>query len=99
MGRRSRKRPYGQPPREINWDRLRSIARTEMGPDGEEYHVQDVRAQDKPYTCPGCGGSIAAGAWHVVAWPIDSLLGGGVKMRRHWHSGCWKARFGRRPVW
>ena len=71
-----------------------SVAREEAGPGGR-YQVQETKAGENSYVCPGCGGSIAVGTWHVVAWPIDSLLDGGVRARRHWHSGCWKARFGR----
>ncbi|MDO5700675.1 MAG: hypothetical protein Q4P36_04295 [Bowdeniella nasicola] len=78
-------------------DRLRSVPRVEPGPGGA-YHVQEVRAR-KAYTCPGCGGQVSDGAWHVVAWPEEGLLGRGPDERRHWHTGCWKARFGRRPAW
>lgn len=94
MGRKSRKRPYHQGHVPLNMERLRSLPRTEAGPGGH-YHVQEVCAKEKSYRCPGCGGEIAIGTWHVVAWQVDALLGGGVQERRHWHSGCWKARFGR----
>ena len=98
MARRSRKRPYGEPHVPLAFDRLRSVARTEDGPGGS-YHVQDVQAKEKTYTCPGCGGTIDIGAWHIVAWPVDALLERGVRARRHWHTGCWKARFGRSLAW
>ncbi|SDZ77347.1 hypothetical protein SAMN02910418_00202 [Bowdeniella nasicola] len=94
MARRSSKRNYRAAHVPLNMDRLRSVAREEAGPGGR-YQVQETKAGENSYVCPGCGGSIAVGTWHVVAWPIDSLLDGGVRARRHWHSGCWKARFGR----
>ena len=96
MGRKSRKRPYGAPHVPLDMERLRSVPRSEAGPGGT-YRVQEVKAREKTYTCPGCGGGISIGTWHVVAWPEDPLIGLGVEARRHWHSGCWKARFGRRP--
>ncbi|OKL54197.1 hypothetical protein BSZ39_05315 [Bowdeniella nasicola] len=98
MGRRSKKRPYGAEHVPLNMERLRSVAREEAGPGGT-YQVQEVKAREKPYTCPGCGGVIQIGTWHIVAWPTDAILASGVNARRHWHSGCWKARFGRRLAW
>ncbi len=32
---------------------------------------------------------------HVVAWPADGR--GDLSDRRHWHSGCWRARDRRGP--
>jgi hypothetical protein len=52
-------------------------------------------AATKPYRCPGCDHVIAAGVGHVVAWPADGR--GGAGDRRHWHSGCWRARDRRTP--
>jgi hypothetical protein len=49
----------------------------------------------KVYRCPGCDQEIPAGAAHVVAWPADGL--GGAADRRHWHTGCWRARDRRNP--
>jgi len=49
----------------------------------------------KTYRCPGCDHEIPPGVPHVVAWPVE----GGLDDRRHWHSGCWRARERRRPVW
>jgi hypothetical protein len=49
----------------------------------------------KVYRCPGCDHEIAAGVAHVVAWPADGL--GGAEDRRHWHTGCWRARDRRTP--
>jgi hypothetical protein len=39
---------------------------------------------------------IRPGVAHVVAWPIDGR--GDETDRRHWHTGCWKARDRRAPV-
>ena len=50
----------------------------------------------KPYRCPGCLQEIRPGVPHVVAWPADGR--GGETERRHWHSGCWRARDRRGPT-
>ena len=60
----------------------------------------------KTYRCPGCDQEIRPGVAHVVAWPAgDHELGpdaqagrgfGGAADRRHWHTGCWRARDRRR---
>ncbi|MCW4354610.1 ATP/GTP-binding protein [Hoyosella sp. YIM 151337] len=57
----------------------------------DDYAVRTVTgaAATKTYRCPGCDQTIAVGTPHVVAWPIST---GGASERRHWHSGCWKAR-------
>lgn len=60
----------------------------ERGRDGAVWIVQQVRAGDKDYVCPGCNQVVPAGASHVVAWREDSLIG--VEGRRHWHAPCWK---------
>jgi hypothetical protein len=49
----------------------------------------------KTYRCPGCDHEIAPGVAHVVAWPADGS--GGTEDRRHWHTGCWRARERRSP--
>jgi hypothetical protein len=49
----------------------------------------------KPYRCPGCDQEIAAGMAHVVVWPADER--GDLTDRRHWHTGCWRARDRRTP--
>jgi hypothetical protein len=49
----------------------------------------------KTYRCPGCLQEIRPGVAHVVAWPIDGR--GDESDRRHWHTGCWKARDRRGP--
>jgi hypothetical protein len=50
----------------------------------------------KVYRCPGCDQEILAGVPHVVAWPADER--GDLSDRRHWHTGCWRARGRRAPV-
>lgn len=61
---------------------------------GSEWTVQPVPAKRamKEYTCPGCGGVIAAGVAHVVAWRADGVLGDRADLaaRRHWHQRCWR---------
>jgi hypothetical protein len=52
-------------------------------------------AAAKTYRCPGCMQEIRPGVAHVVAWPIDGR--GDESDRRHWHTGCWKARDRRGP--
>jgi hypothetical protein len=49
----------------------------------------------KTYRCPGCLQEIRPRVAHVVAWPIDGR--GDESDRRHWHTGCWKARDRRFP--
>ncbi|MDO3702200.1 hypothetical protein Q3W71_10980 [Micromonospora sp. C28SCA-DRY-2] len=52
-------------------------------------------ASVKTYRCPGCDQEIPPGVAHVVAWPADGR--GDLTDRRHWHSGCWRARDRRGP--
>ncbi|GAB2936373.1 ATP/GTP-binding protein [Micromonospora polyrhachis] len=49
----------------------------------------------KTYRCPGCDQEIRPGVAHVVAWPADGR--GDLTDRRHWHTGCWRARDRRAP--
>lgn len=96
-GRRSSKRPYGQPHEELDVERLRGVvSRIERGPGGEDYHVATPRPTDKTYTCPGCGQDIPGDVTHVVAWATDGIFGAeaAASARRHWHTQCW-ATFGR----
>jgi hypothetical protein len=51
-------------------------------------------ASAKTYRCPGCNQEIRPGTPHVVAWPADGR--GDEGDRRHWHTGCWRARDRRR---
>jgi len=68
--------------------------------DGTDWQVRRVSgsAATKPYRCPGCDHVIPMATPHVVVWPSEPSLfaGSGLEERRHWHSGCWRAR-GRRP--
>jgi hypothetical protein len=65
----------------------------------------------KTYRCPGCLQEIRPGVAHVVAWPIDGrgdetgvsarlrhTAPPGAEDRRHWHTGCWRARDRRGPT-
>jgi hypothetical protein len=45
--------------------------------------VQPYAAR-KRYTCPGCGGAIPPGMFHLVVVPEADP-----ELRRHWHRGCW----------
>jgi hypothetical protein len=61
---------------------------------GVEWMVQPINAvqAQKPYTCPGCGGTVAQGTAHVVVWRADGVLGDAADLaaRRHWHTHCWR---------
>lgn len=63
-----------------------------------EWMVRTVPAGSsaKAYRCPGCDQEIRPGTGHVVAWPADER--GDLSDRRHWHTGCWRARGRRAPV-
>jgi hypothetical protein len=50
----------------------------------------------KAYRCPGCDQEIRVGVPHVVVWPADGR--GDLSDRRHWHTGCWRARDRRAPT-
>jgi hypothetical protein len=68
--------------------------RIEEGPDGD-WIVRPAAGADKAYRCPGCDQEIRPGTAHVVVWPADER--GDLTDRRHWHSGCWRARDRRAP--
>ncbi len=74
----------------------RGVDAVEAWSDGE-WAVRTIPggAAAKTYRCPGCDHEIRPGVPHLVAWPSDGL--GGPDDRRHWHSGCWRARERRRP--
>ena len=59
-----------------------------------DWHVQPVSGERavKAYACPGCGGVIAPGTPHLVAWRADGILGEADDLagRRHWHRRCWE---------
>ena len=97
MARRSTKRPYGAEHPALAVDRARGGRTLEEGPDGS-WTVQRVTGSDKSYTCPGCRQEVPPGTAHVVAIAQDHLFGADAALadRRHWHSGCWRARGSRR---
>ncbi|MGH3384598.1 MAG: hypothetical protein ACRDO1_08495 [Nocardioidaceae bacterium] len=68
---------------------------------GEEWVVRQVTgaAATKHYRCPGCDHLIAMATPHVVAWPAEPgvFAESGLEERRHWHTGCWRARERRHP--
>ncbi|MBO3736346.1 hypothetical protein [Actinoplanes flavus] len=70
--------------------------RVQQWQDGD-YMVRNVfgAAAVKIYRCPGCVQEIRPGVAHVVAWPVDER--GDLTDRRHWHTGCWRARDRRAP--
>jgi hypothetical protein len=71
----------------------------EKWPDGD-WVVRQVTgsAATKPYRCPGCDQLIRSATPHVVAWPALDGAAADTRLdeRRHWHSGCWRARDRRR---
>ena len=75
---------------------LIAFKHTESKRDGL-WNVQPLSASNatKVYRCPGCQQTIPPGVAHIVAWPADGR--GDLTDRRHWHSGCWKARDRRYP--
>ncbi|HWH26878.1 MAG TPA: hypothetical protein VNT53_09560 [Pseudolysinimonas sp.] len=91
---RPRRRLSSEEPEPLDLERARLGARhTESRRDGL-WNVQPIAPgrSEKSYICPGCGGDIAPGVSHLVAWRADGLLGEAedVAARRHWHSHCWK---------
>lgn len=98
-GRRSSKRRWAEPHPELDEARARAGTRREVGPDGEwTVRAVSAAAAVKPYVCPGCRQEIPPGTAHIVAWRADHVLGPDAALddRRHWHSGCWRARGTRR---
>ncbi|WP_438866086.1 hypothetical protein [Paractinoplanes brasiliensis] len=85
------------PPPELTDERVRKgIEGVQQWRDGE-WMVRSIfgGAAAKTYRCPGCLQEIRPGVAHVVAWPVDGS--GDLTDRRHWHTGCWKARDRRGP--
>jgi hypothetical protein len=74
----------------------RGVESVQAGHDGQ-WLVRAVPggAATKTYRCPGCLQEIRPGVAHVVAWPADGR--GDQGDRRHWHTGCWRARDRRGP--
>ncbi|MGC9670201.1 hypothetical protein ACNTMW_27120 [Planosporangium sp. 12N6] len=94
--RRHHRRPDAARPLDDGQAR-RGVEGTQTWGDGE-FAVRTIPggSATKAYRCPGCDHEIVAGVAHVVAWPVDGL--GGPEDRRHWHTGCWRARGRRSPT-
>ena len=95
MPRRHRRAP--QPGQKIDDESVRrGVQSVEIARDGD-WMVRAVSGDTgKVYRCPGCDQEITVGVPHVVAWPADER--GDLGDRRHWHTGCWRARGRRMPV-
>src|SRR5699024_881962 len=61
--RPSRRRPWGEPHRELDLDRATG-GRSTTQRRGEDWTVQKIRASDKAYRCPGCQQEIGPGTAH-----------------------------------
>jgi len=95
MPRRHRRQPQPDPPDDDGAAR-RGVPSVEVARDGD-WLVRPVSGDTgKAYRCPGCDQEIPPGVPHVVAWPADER--GDLSDRRHWHTGCWRARDRRTPV-
>lgn len=92
-----RNRPKRDEAAELDDDRIRrGVESVQAARDGD-WMVRNVPggAASKTYRCPGCDQEIPAGVAHVVVWPADER--GDLTDRRHWHTGCWRARDRRAP--
>jgi hypothetical protein len=92
-----RNRPRRAEAKDLTDERVRQgIEGVQQWQDGE-WMVRSIfgGAAAKSYRCPGCMQEIRPGVAHVVAWPADGT--GDLTDRRHWHTGCWKARDRRQP--
>ncbi|GAB3944486.1 hypothetical protein GCM10027614_34770 [Micromonospora vulcania] len=93
-----RNRPRRDETANLDDDRVRQgVASVQQWTDGA-WQVRGIGAgaSVKTYRCPGCDQEIRPGVAHLVAWPADGL--GDLTDRRHWHSGCWRARDRRGPA-
>ncbi len=93
--RRNRPKPEAAAPLDDERTR-RGVESVQAGRDGD-WMVRSVPggAATKTYRCPGCDQEIPAGVAHLVVWPADER--GDLTDRRHWHTGCWRARDRRAP--
>jgi hypothetical protein len=94
---RPQRRTGDEPRPELTDERVRKgVEGVQQWQDGE-WMVRSIfgGAAAKTYKCPGCAHEIRPGVAHVVAWPVDGR--GDESDRRHWHTGCWRARDRRRP--
>jgi hypothetical protein len=95
--RRNRPQRPSDPSGSFEDDRVRrGISGVQQYQDGE-WMVRQIfgGAAVKTYRCPGCVQEIRPGVAHIVAWPADER--GDASDRRHWHTGCWRARDRRGP--
>ncbi len=97
--RRTRPRRPGHQPADLPLDEeqlLRGVEQVQTHTDGD-WLVRNVPASaaTKAYRCPGCDHEVRPGVAHLVAWPADER--GDLGDRRHWHTGCWRARDRRSP--
>lgn len=85
-------------PRALDDDRARRGVESVQAFNGGQWQVRVIPAAAalKTYRCPGCDHEICPGVPHVVAWPADGW--GDERDRRHWHTGCWRAREQRAPT-
>lgn len=94
-----RRRPHPRRPEPPQRPLFGGHQQVEEWPDGD-WVVRKLTGSTstKPYRCPGCDQLIPPATPHVVAWPVDpaSFVGTGLDERRHWHNGCWRARYRRR---
>jgi hypothetical protein len=93
--RRNRPKADGGAP--LDEERLRRGVGSVQGDRDGDWMVRMVPGGGaaKTYRCPGCDQEIPAGTAHVVVWPADER--GDLTDRRHWHTGCWRARDRRAP--
>ncbi|MEU1751669.1 hypothetical protein ABZ436_03270 [Micromonospora matsumotoense] len=92
-----RNRPRREDTTQLDADRARhGVESVQQWRDGE-WQVRGISGgvSVKTYRCPGCDQEIRPGVAHLVAWPADGA--GDLTDRRHWHSGCWRARDRRGP--
>ena len=90
--RRNHRRDDDPAPLSVDRERL-GVDAVQAWSDGDWY-VRGVTGE-RTYRCPGCEQEIRPGVPHVVAWPADGR--GDATDRRHWHTGCWRARDRRTP--
>ncbi|MGO2518903.1 MAG: hypothetical protein ACTH8F_02170 [Microbacterium sp.] len=92
---RSHKRRPERPAADASFERLLAGWKRTETRRGREWNVQPISGQQaqKDYVCPGCGGTVSAGAAHLVVWRADGVLGDAADLaaRRHWHTHCWNA--------
>ncbi|HEX5541461.1 MAG TPA: hypothetical protein VFX60_07840 [Micromonospora sp.] len=94
--RRNRHRRDPTPP--LDMERVRrGVVSVQTWRDGE-WQVRAIPGPGavKTYRCPGCDQEIRPGVAHLVVWPADGR--GDLNDRRHWHTGCWRARDRRGPT-